>query len=76
MYLLGKTGYIIIAIVILVLLVVVFFLTYILNKRTPVPKGCENLVDSEKCASCSNTNCKLYKLKDDLEEAKKEIKEW
>ena len=69
----GKTGYIILAILVLVFLVIVFFVTYVLNKKTPVPKGCENLIDAEKCASCANTSCNLNKLKEDLKEAKEKL---
>lgn len=70
----GRTGYIIIAICVVVALVILFFVTYVLNKRTPPPKGCENLIDDEKCVGCSNTGCKFYKLKEDLEEVKEELK--
>lgn len=69
----GKTGYIILAILVLVFLVIVFFVTYVLNKKNPVPKGCENLIDEEKCASCTNTSCNLNKLKEDLKEAKEKL---
>ena len=61
------------AITILVLLVVFFFVTYILNKRTPVPKGCEQIKISEEfCLNCSNTDCKIHE-KLDLEKIKKEL---
>lgn len=62
------------AITIIVLLVVVFFVTYILNKRTPVPKGCEQIKISEEfCLNCSNSDCHIKdkftveKLKEELE---------
>ena len=70
----GKTGYIILAICTVSLLLVLFFVTYVLNKKTPPPKGCENLIDEEKCIGCSNSSCKFYKLKEDLNEAKEELK--
>ena len=57
----GQTGYIIIAICVVVLLLVIFFVTYVLNKRTPVPKGCEKEVDDAMCHSCHNVSCKFYK---------------
>jgi hypothetical protein len=61
------------AITILVLLVVFFFVTYILNKRTPVPKGCEQIKISEEfCLNCSNIDCKIHE-KLDLENIKKEL---
>lgn len=58
---LSKAWYIVIAIVVIIGLVVLFFVTYVLNKRTPVPKGCESLIDTEKCHGCSNSACKYYK---------------
>ncbi len=61
------------AITIIVLLVVLFFVSYLLNKRTPVPKGCEHLKISEEfCLNCTNTECKIHE-KLDLEKIKKEL---
>ncbi|MDE5714637.1 MAG: hypothetical protein K2I42_00720 [Anaeroplasmataceae bacterium] len=61
------------AIAIIVLLVVLFIVTYILNKRTPVPKGCEQIKISEEfCLNCTNTDCKIHE-KLDLEKVKKEL---
>ncbi len=61
------------AITILVLLVVLFFVSYLLNKRTPVPKGCEHLKISEEfCLNCTNTECKIHE-KLDLDKIKKEL---
>ncbi|MDE6584971.1 MAG: hypothetical protein K2K15_06165 [Anaeroplasmataceae bacterium] len=61
------------AITILVLLVVLFIVSYVLNKRTPVPKGCENIKISEEfCLNCANTECKIHE-KLDLEKIKKEL---
>ena len=74
LYLIGQTGYIIIAICVLVLLLIIFFVTYVINKKTPPPKGCENLIDEAKCSTCSNKSCSYNKLKEDLEEARRELK--
>ena len=64
LFLMGRTGYLIIAIAIIVLLIVAFFVTYVINKKTPVPKGCENLLEeSEHCFGCPNKSCKNYKEK-------------
>ncbi len=61
------------AITILVLLVVLFVVSYVLNKRTPVPKECENIKISEEfCLNCTNTECKIHE-KLDLEKIKKEL---
>lgn len=48
----------IIAVIALVLLVIVFVGTYALNKKTPVPDACKDILLSfEKCSSCSNSGC-------------------
>ncbi len=40
-------------------LVLIYITTYILNKRTPVPEECKDLVDKAKCGSCKNFACSL-----------------
>lgn len=62
---LSQTTYLIIGIGVIVLLVVLFFLGYILNKKTPVPEECKNLIDEEKCVGCSNKLCSHYKEEDE-----------
>ena len=53
------------AIILIAGLIAIFFVSYVLNKKTPVPKGCENLLrDEEMCANCSNTNCKIKELEE------------
>ena len=48
------------AILILVILLVTFIVSFILYRKTPVPKGCEDLEASEeKCASCKVEGCSL-----------------
>ena len=62
----SQTTYLIIGIVILVALLVVFFVSFILYMRTPVPKGCEDIkVSEEKCSSCSHSECHFYRAKED-----------
>ena len=57
--------YLIGAIILIALLLATFFVSYVLNKKTPVPKGCEKLlVDEEICANCSNTSCKIKELEE------------
>ena len=52
----------IIAISVIALLVVIFFVTYILNKKTPIPKECQDLkIDASKCAACQNELCAMRK---------------
>ena len=54
--------YLIIAISILVVLVVVFFVSFVAYRRTPVPKGCEDLMaNEEKCSACDNRTCQFNK---------------
>ena len=61
------------AITILVLLVILFVVSYILNKRTPVPKGCEHLKISEEfCLNCTNKDCRIHE-KLDFEKIQKEL---
>ena len=54
--------YLIIAISILAILLLTFFISFVMYRRTPLPKGCENLkMDEEKCSSCSNESCMFHK---------------
>ena len=55
----SKTMYLVIAIIIIILLIAIFFITYVLNKRTPVPIGCEK-IQNEHCIGCSNKHCEHY----------------
>ena len=58
----SKELYLIIAILILVALLVIFFVSFVLYRKTPLPKGCENLkMDEEKCSNCSNEQCMFHK---------------
>ena len=57
----SQTGYLILAICILVSLLAIFIVSFILYKKTPVPKGCENIkISDENCSSCGHTECKHY----------------
>ena len=57
-----KTGYLVLAISILVALLIIFIVSFLLFKKTPVPKGCENLeINEENCAACNNKECSLRK---------------
>ena len=58
----SQTDYLILAIAIILALLVVFIVSFILYKKTPVPKGCENIaINDEHCASCQNANCTHFK---------------
>lgn len=50
----SKLGYLIISILIVIALIVIFFISYILNKKTPKPLGDTK---TDHCLSCSNTMC-------------------
>ncbi len=53
-------AYLLIAVGIIVALILVFFISYYFNKKTPIPKGCENLVaNEENCKACNNFECDL-----------------
>lgn len=56
----GKTGYVILAVGIIVLLLVIFFVSFVLYRKTPLPKGCEALKPGEGCSKCTITSCDLY----------------
>lgn len=58
----SKVAYLIIAIVILVALLITFIVSFVLYKRTPLPKGCEEMkMDEHKCSSCGHNECSFYK---------------
>ena len=58
----SKEVALILSISIIVALLIVFVVSFVLYKRTPVPKGCENLtISEENCAACNNENCSLRK---------------
>lgn len=62
-------------IAVIVLLAVTFVVSYVLNHRTPVPEGCENIKISEEfCLQCGNPDCNI-KEKFDLEKIRKELEE-
>ena len=63
-----QTEYLILAIIILVVLAITFIVSFVLYKRTPKPKGCEDIeISEEKCAGCTNESCAFYKEKDSVE---------
>lgn len=67
-----KWVYLTIAIVLIIVLVAIFFITYYLNKKTPIPKGYEDiLINKENCSSCKNYECDLNGIKDKNEKEDK-----
>lgn len=62
---------IILSVLLLAGLLAIFFVTFVLYKKTPAPKGCENLgIDKSKCAGCDEKTCR-YNLYQDYQEGKK-----
>lgn len=54
-----------VAILVLVGLLIIFIVSFILYKKTPVPKGCENIeINEENCASCNNKDCSIFKSRE------------
>jgi len=54
---------VIIGIAIIAALVGLFILGYVMNKRTPVPAGCENLTPD--CEGCAISSCSLHRPSSD-----------
>ncbi len=46
-------------IALVVLIILIYVATYILNEKTKVPEGCENLTDFSGCQTCSNSACQI-----------------
>ncbi len=64
----SQTGYLILAISIIVALLIIFVVSFVLYKRTPVPKGCENIqINDENCASCQVSNCAIKEKRNEVE---------
>lgn len=69
----NNTVRIILAVVILIALVAIFLITFILYRRTPAPKGMENLKpDDSICKGCQIINSCELRLASKEEDCKKE----
>ncbi len=64
----------VLAIGILVVLLAIFIITFILYKKTPVPKGCEEFArpSKNKCSGCGVKECHFNLYYNDPEEQAKE----
>lgn len=57
----NQAGYIALTIVIIVVLAIIAVVSFILYKKTPAPKGCENLEPDEGlCCACLKSGCPFY----------------
>ena len=64
----SETGYLILAISILAALLAIFIVSFVLYRKTPVPKGCENIkISEENCAGCTHSECSFYKKREGKE---------
>ena len=58
----SQVVYLVVAIVVLIILLATFIVSFVLYKRTPVPKGCENIeINDENCSSCGHKECSFYR---------------
>lgn len=59
----------VIGIIVIIVMILLYILLYYLNKKTPVPKGCEDIKDLEsKCAGCNNKECSFRKKEESINE--------
>ena len=50
-----------IVIAIIVGLLAIFFVSFVLYRKTPIPEGCEDIKASEeKCSACAESSCPIY----------------
>lgn len=58
----SQTAYLILAISIIIALAMIFVASFVLYKKTPAPKGCEDIkINEENCSACKNTSCSHFK---------------
>ena len=73
----SKEGYLLIAIIVIIALIAIFVISFVLYKKTPVPKGCEDIkISNENCLGCNNNDCKIkQEFLSNIEEVKEELEE-
>ena len=70
-----QQAYLIIAIIIIAALAATFIITFVINRKTPVPEGCESLkITEEGCANCQIEECAI-KVKLGIKKIEEELKE-
>lgn len=51
---------IILAVFLIIGLFVLVLVSYVLNRKTPLPEGCEEIkISTQKCAACKNEACEM-----------------
>ncbi len=61
----------IVAIVIIVLLIGLFFVSFVMNKKTPIPENCRHLANEEACEACNMYDCAFNKINEVIKEENK-----
>ena len=75
MFLIAKSTALIISVSIIAILIVIFFVSFVKNRKTPVPKGCEHIkISEENCGACQVSACSI-KQKFDVEKLREELEE-
>ena len=65
--------YLVAAIAVIVFFVIIFFVSFVHNRRTPVPEGCEQIkIEETSCLACNVEGCSI-KEKFEYERLKQEI---
>ncbi len=71
----SQTVALVLSIILIAFFVVVFIVSFVINRRTPKPKGCEDIMISEEnCSACHVESCAI-KQKLDIEKIKEELEE-
>lgn len=71
----SQTTALVLSIILIATFVVIFIVSFVINRRTPKPKGCEDiLISEENCSGCQITSCAI-KQKLDIEKIKEELEE-
>ena len=71
----SQTLALVLSIILITFFVILFIVSFVINRRTPKPKGCEDiLISDENCSGCQIESCAI-KQKLDIEKIKKELEE-
>ena len=71
----SQTLALVLSIILITFFVILFIVSFDINRKTPKPKGCEDiLISDENCSGCQIESCAI-KQKLDIEKIKKELEE-